>query len=132
MLAAAYDVKVFFTVVGKDPVAVKSADVFAFVKAQRQGPAASKVVRLADGSAGLELSTIQRRLSSVSGFYAYLVATERLDRSPAGRGVATRTSHDRRRRPTAIVRPVRQLPRTLEPVEVTRCCRLCVSGGTER
>ena len=73
---------------------------------------------MADGSEGLELSTIQRCLSTVSGFYAYLVATERLDRSPIARGAATRTSRDRRRRPTAIVRPVRQLPRILEPVEV--------------
>jgi integrase/recombinase XerD len=118
LLAATYDLKVFFGVVGKDPLEVKSADVFAFVKAQRQGPTSSKVVRLADGSAGLELSTIQRRLSTVSGFYAYLVATEPLDRSPVGRGAAARTSHDRRRRPTAIVRPVRQLPRILEPIEV--------------
>lgn len=118
LLAAAYDLKVFFTVVGKEPLAVKTADVYAFVKAQRQGPPSSKVVRLADGSAGLELSTIQRRLSTVSGFYAYLVATERLDRSPIARGAATRTSRDRRRRPTAIVRPVRQLPGILEPVEV--------------
>jgi integrase/recombinase XerD len=118
LLAAAYDLKVFFGVVGKDPLAVKSADVYAFVRAQRQGPPASKVVRLTDGSSGLELSTIQRRLSTVSGFYAYLVATERLDRSPVARGAATRSSRDRRRRPTAIVRPVRQLPRILEPVEV--------------
>ncbi len=118
LLAAAYDLKVFFTVVVKDPLEVKTADVYAFVKAQRQGPPSSKVVRLADGSSGLELSTIQRRLSTVSGFYAYLVATERLDRSPIVRGAATRTSRDRRRRPTVIVRPVRQLPRILEPVEV--------------
>ena len=72
-LAAAYDLKDFFAVVGKDPLEVKTS----FVKAQRQGPPASKVVRLIDGSPGLELSTIQRRLSTVSGFYAYLVATDR-------------------------------------------------------
>ena len=50
----------------------------------------SKMGQLTDGSAGLELSTIQRRLSTVSGFYAYLVATECLDRSPVVRCVATR------------------------------------------
>lgn len=134
MLAAAYDLKVFFGVVGKDPLEVKTADVYAFVKAQRQGPAVSKVVRLSDGSAGLELSTIQRRLSTVSGFYAYLVATERLDRSPVAQAAASRTSHDRRRR------QLRSFDRcvscraslTLEPVEVVGCCRLCASGGTGR
>ena len=115
LLAAAYDLKVFFSVLGKDPLEVETANLYAFVKAQRQGPPLSKVVRLADGSAGLELSTIQGRLSTVSGFYAYLVATEWLDRSPIARGAATRTSRGRRRRPTAIVRPVRQLPRILEP-----------------
>ena len=118
LLAAAYDLKVFFGVVGKDPLEVKTADVLRFVKLQRQGPPASKVVRLVDGSAGLELSTIQRRLSTVSGFYAFLVATERIDRSPVMRAAATRSSRGRRRRPSPIVRPVRRLPRILEPVEV--------------
>jgi hypothetical protein len=46
--AAAYDLKVFFTVVGKDPVEVKVADVLG-----SSGPnvaaAAAGVVRLADG-----------------------------------------------------------------------------------
>jgi integrase/recombinase XerD len=118
LLAAAYDLKVFFGVIGKDPLEVKTADVLRFVKLQRQGPPASNVVRLVDGSAGLELSTIQLRLSTVSGSYAFLVATERIDRSPVVRAAATRSSRDRRRRPSPIVRPVRQLPRILEPVEV--------------
>jgi integrase/recombinase XerD len=34
-LATAYDLKVFFGVVGKDPADVTSADVFAFVAQQR-------------------------------------------------------------------------------------------------
>ena len=37
VLAAAYDLKVFFTVVGKQPEAVRPADVLAFVTAQRSG-----------------------------------------------------------------------------------------------
>jgi len=35
-LALGSDLKVFFTVVAKDPVDVTTADVFAFIKAQRQ------------------------------------------------------------------------------------------------
>jgi integrase/recombinase XerD len=35
--AAAYDLKVFFTVVGKPPDQVRSADVLAFITAQRTG-----------------------------------------------------------------------------------------------
>jgi hypothetical protein len=39
VLAAAYDLKVFFTVVGKHPQEVRPADVLAFVTAQRAGGA---------------------------------------------------------------------------------------------
>ena len=132
LLAAAYDLKVFFGVVDKDPLEVKTADVYAFVKAQRQGPPASKVVRLADGSAGLELSTIQRRLSTLSGFYAYLVATERLERS--------RSCVVRRRglREIGVVVRLRSCDRCVSCrgssslLKLWRCCRRCVSGGTGR
>jgi hypothetical protein len=37
VLAAAYDLKVFFTVVGKEPSQVRPADVLGFVTAQRSG-----------------------------------------------------------------------------------------------
>src|SRR5215467_14038370 len=37
VLAAAYDLKVFFTVVGKPPPEVQPADVLAFITAQRTG-----------------------------------------------------------------------------------------------
>ncbi|HEY2812536.1 MAG TPA: hypothetical protein VGJ03_03620, partial [Acidimicrobiales bacterium] len=48
--AYAHDLKTFFTVVGKDPVEVRPADVLGFVKAQR-GPraGAENVVRISDG-----------------------------------------------------------------------------------
>ncbi|MGD9998673.1 MAG: tyrosine-type recombinase/integrase [Ilumatobacteraceae bacterium] len=118
LLATAYDLKVFFEIVAKDPVEVTTADVLAFVKAQRRGPASSTVVRLRDGSSGLELSTIQRRLSSLSGFYGYLTATGQVAVSPVIRGVSTRRSRSRGARRVPVVRPVRQLPRVLEPDEV--------------
>jgi site-specific recombinase XerD len=118
LLATAYDLKVFFEVVGKDPLEVSAADVFAFVRAQRQGSPASRVVRLSDGSSGLELSTIQRRLSSLSGLYGYLIAIGQVTVSPVVRGAATRASRNRGRRATPMVRPVRRLPRVLEPTEV--------------
>ena len=50
-LATAYDLKVFFEVVGKDPAEVTSADVFAFL-AQQRTPRQEKVVRIEDGEAG--------------------------------------------------------------------------------
>ena len=52
-LAAAYDLKVFFTVVAKEPADVRVSDVVAFVRAQRSQGTDGTVVRLEDGSAGL-------------------------------------------------------------------------------
>src|SRR6516165_4821405 len=69
--AVAFDLKAFFVVTGQDPVAVTAADVFEFLADQRGDRTA---VRLADRESGLSARTIARRLSSVSGLYAYLVA----------------------------------------------------------
>jgi integrase len=60
-LAAAYDLKVFFSVIVKEPAAVTTADVFAFIKAQRAPRRGLRVVRLEDGEAGLSVRTIKRR-----------------------------------------------------------------------
>ena len=70
LLARAFDLKVFFAVVDKPPSRVTSSDVMAFIRAQRSG--GDGAVVCLDGSAGLSSRTILRRLSSVSGFYAYL------------------------------------------------------------
>ena len=64
----AFDLKAFFVVAGKDPVEVTAADVFDFLADQRGD---RTVVRLADRESGLSARTIARRLSSVSGLYAY-------------------------------------------------------------
>src|SRR5262250_209220 len=66
--AVAFDLKAFFAVTGKDPVEVTAADVFDFLAHQR----GDRMVRLADRESGLSARTIARRLSSVSGLYAYL------------------------------------------------------------
>jgi site-specific recombinase XerC len=95
VLAAAYDLKVFFEVVGKELVRVSTADVFAFIAAQRAPRRGSGVVRLEDGEAGLSARTIKRRLASVSGLFGYLIARDdvALRRNPVPRGVATRSPH---------------------------------------
>ena len=67
--AVTFDLKVFFTVVDRDPVTVTAPDVVEFL-AQQRGD--RTVVRIADRESGLSARTIARRLSSVSGFYAYL------------------------------------------------------------
>ncbi|MCA1675713.1 MAG: site-specific integrase, partial [Actinobacteria bacterium] len=115
-LAVAFDLKVFFSVVDKTPVRVTSADVMAFIRSQRSG--GTKVVPI-DGSAGLSTRTIRRRLSSVSGFYAYLLArgATSVVRNPVPQGLTTRRERERpRQRP--LVRAVTTLPRVLSPSEV--------------
>ncbi len=59
-----------------------------FIESQH-APRREKVVRLADGEAGLTASTIKRRLSSVSGFFTYLVMTGELGANPVPKGIAT-------------------------------------------
>ncbi|MDP9388756.1 MAG: hypothetical protein M3Q48_12785 [Actinomycetota bacterium] len=53
VLATAFDLKVFFSIVAKDPVDVVTADVLAFIEAQRRPRRGARVVRIEDGEAGL-------------------------------------------------------------------------------
>ena len=89
--AVAFDLKVFFGVVDKTPARVTSADVMSFIARQRNGDGDSNVVPI-DRSDGLSSRTIRRRLSSVSGFYAYLMVRDdtSVTRNPVPRGLVTR------------------------------------------
>jgi site-specific recombinase XerD len=115
VLATAGDLRAFFAVVRKPPVEVTSGDVLAFITAQRRPAGDGRVVRLADGEAGLSVKTIKRRLSSVSGLFSYLVMCEIVPRNPVPHGLATRR---RGNRPVPLVRPPRLLPKILSPGEV--------------
>jgi integrase/recombinase XerD len=70
VLAVAYDLKVFFTAVGKPPDAVTTADVLAFMTAQRPG----RLQVAGENAGGVSARTLRRRLSSVSGLYSFLQA----------------------------------------------------------
>jgi hypothetical protein len=61
VLAAAYDLKVFFTVVGKEPGQVRPADVLAFVTAQRSGRASigATLTLVDDDWSGVSLPTVR-------------------------------------------------------------------------
>jgi integrase/recombinase XerD len=118
--AVAFDLKAFFTVTGKDPLQVAAADVFEFLAHQRGD---RTVVRLADRESGLSARTIARRLSSVSGLYAYLVARgdTPVGVNPVPRGLLTRRAGGSMRSRTApLVRLPRTLPRILSPQEADR------------
>jgi integrase/recombinase XerD len=116
LLAVAFDLKTFFTVIAKDPVEVVAADVFEFL-AQQRGD--RTVIRMADRESGLSARTIARRLSSVSGFYAYVVARgdTPVRVNPVPRGLLTRRRGGRARS-VPLVRVPHTLPKILEPAEV--------------
>jgi integrase/recombinase XerD len=114
--AIAFDLKAFFAVVDKDPVEVVAPDVFEFLAHQRGD---RSVIRLTDGESGLSARTIARRLSSVAGLYAYLIARgdTTVRANPVPRGLSTRRRGGRART-VPLVRVPRTLPKILSPVEV--------------
>jgi len=114
--AVAHDLKTFFAVIDRDPAAIVAADVFEFVAHQRGD---RNVIRISDGESGLSARTIARRLSSISGFYGYLVACgdTSVRSNPVPRGLSTRRRGSRRRQ-VPLVRVPRSLPRILSPAEV--------------
>jgi integrase len=112
-LAVVYDLKVFFTVIDVDPLDVRRRHVLEFIRVQRTGSKDATVIPI-DSSAGLALSTIRRRLSTVAGFYSHLCALGELDHNPVQRGMPVRAPVTRDRRVIPLVRPVRHLPRILD------------------
>jgi site-specific recombinase XerD len=109
--------KTFFTVVGKDPVEVSAAGVFRFLAGQRGD---RSVVRLADRGSGLSARTIARRLSSVSGLFAYVIARgdTPVRTNPVPRGLSTRRAGGTRKsRAAPLVRVPSPLPTILSPAE---------------
>jgi integrase/recombinase XerD len=121
LLATAYDLKVFFSVVAKPPAEVTTADVLGFITAQREPRRGGKVVRLDDGQKGLSARTIKRRLSTVSGLFGYLVARNDVGvtANPVPRGLTTRRPQTTARtRGAPLIRTPRTLPRILTPAEI--------------
>jgi len=120
VLAAAYDLKVFFTVVGRDPQEVKPGDVPAFVTAQRSGRASigGVVEAVASEERAVSMRTVRRRLSTVSGLYAFLLVRGDVATNPVPRGLPTRRERQRPHQGVPLVRGVRTLPRILTPAEV--------------
>jgi len=88
VLAVAYDLKVFFTVVGKPPRRVRPVDVLAFMTAQRTG--GDGRLQIAEAGGGVSARTLRRRLSSVSGLYGFLLARGDVTVNPVPRGLPTR------------------------------------------
>jgi integrase/recombinase XerD len=116
VLAVAYDLKVFFTVVPKSPRRVRPVDVLAFMTAQRAGGEGR--LQLVEPGGGVSARTLRRRLSSVSGLYAFLHARGDVTVNPVPRGLPTRRERQRPGQGVPLVRVPRTLPQILDPDEV--------------
>lgn len=75
-------------------------------------------VAVAGGDAGVSLRTVRRRLSTISGLYAFLVARGDVALNPVPRGLPTRREGNRPSQGVPLVRAPRTLPRVLTPEEV--------------
>jgi len=119
VLATAFDLKVFFGVVDKDPVEVLTSDVLAFIKAQREPRLGAKVVRIEDGESGLSARTIKRRLASIAGLYEYVIirGDTAVSHNPVPRGLALRRPGQRSVRSVPLIRAPRTLPRVIDPAQ---------------
>ena len=120
VVATAFDLKVFFSIVGKEPDQVVVCDVLAFIKAQREPRRGSTVVRIEDGESGLSARTIKRRLATVAGLYEYLIVRgdTAVAQNPVPRGLATRRPGQRPVRGVPLIRAPRTLPRVLDPGQI--------------
>jgi integrase/recombinase XerD len=122
VLATAFDLKVFFGIVGKAPAEVTAADVLGFITAQRTG-GNGRQLRSVDADSGVSSRTVRRRLSSVSGLFAYLHARGDIGSNPVPRGLPTRRELQRPRQGVPLIRTSRTLPQILQPGEVDALLR---------
>jgi len=121
VLAAAYDLKLFFDVVAKPAEEICATDVLGFITAQRTGRSGTEPLQpvdRGDASVGVSTSTVARRLSIISGFFAYLQARGDIGANPVPRGLPTRRERSRPGQGVPLTRRTRLLPRILTPGEV--------------
>ncbi len=121
VLAAAYDLRVFFSVVDKAAQDVRAVDVLGFITVQRNGGGGDtglRPVRAGEAPGGVASSTVARRLSTISGFFAYLQARGDISANPVPRGLPTRRERSRPGQGVPLIRRTRRLPRILTPAEV--------------
>lgn len=117
VLAAGFDLKVFFTFADMDPTAVTTADVLDFIAAQRAPRRGDNVVRLDDRESGLSARTVRRRLATLSGFFGYLLARGLIGASPVPSGLTAGRPGTRGGARVPLIRTPHTLPRLLSPPE---------------
>ncbi len=120
VLAVAFDLKVFFTVVDMSPELVRPADVLGFMTAQRTGQSRLQgtLTPVDQDAVGVSSRTLRRRLSSVSGLFAFLYVRGDVTTNPVPRGLPSRRERQRPRQGVPLVKVTKTLPRILTPEEV--------------
>lgn len=122
----AHDLKLFFNFTDKAVAELTPADVFEFIRRQKETPhprRPAKVRTFPDGSPGLSNRTVKRRLCALSNLYAYLIARgePQIERNPVPSGLAIR---GRTARPPAnqvpLLRTPAGLPQVISPEEIGR------------
>ena len=116
VLATAFDLKVFFSVVDKAPAEVSTSDVLGFITRQRHG-GAGRLQPVRD-EGGVSERSVRRRLSTVSGLFAFLHARGEVSGNPVPRGLPTRREKSRPNQGVPLIRSRRTLPKILAPAEV--------------
>jgi len=117
-----YDLQVFLNVVRKPVAAVTPADIFTFIRQQREVPVRNgRKEELASLGMGLSSRTIQRRLATISSLYAYLLTRgdTPLRINPVPRGLPVRSEfRGNDTGLTPLLRTPQTLPRPLENEEI--------------
>ncbi len=120
VLAAAYDLKVFFTVVARPPDQVRPADVLAFITAQRTGRGGSCAA--AGGAGGRARRRVGRDgappLVDRVGVLRVLAGPRGCGGQSGAAGAADAPGAVSSRQGVPLVRAVRRLPRILSPAQV--------------
>ncbi|MFD0585734.1 site-specific integrase [Dactylosporangium darangshiense] len=113
VVAVAYDLKVFFTVVGKPPRGWSRRMCW------RSSPPSTPVARLAGCRSPANVTACQPARCGVgcrvSGLFAFLHARGDVAANPVPRGLPTRRERQRPRQGVPLVRTPRTLPRILDP-----------------
>ena len=120
VLAAAYDLRVFFAVVDKPAGEVRPADVLGFITAQRTGRSGERAAAAGIGrrAVGVSTSTVARRLSIISGSSPTCRPAVTSTANPVPRGLPTRRERSRPGQGVPLTQRTRRLPRILTPAEV--------------
>ncbi len=129
-----YDLQIFLNTVRKPVPEVTSADIFAFIQQQWDGPG-HEDDRPYHTNACLSSRTVKRRLTAISGFYEYLrvCGDTPLKANPVPRGLTARGTLWGHRLKSNAITPLIRVPQTLpRPLDSEEITSFLSSLGTHR